>query len=75
MTGLPARPPRHQVNLTFGARSPLLRRLLDAQRHTGRSPTRIAREVLEDYLELWLAARARERAAIALAREELKRAR
>lgn len=75
MTGPPTLPLRRQINLNFGARSALLQRILEAQLRTGRTPTRIVREVLEDYLELWLAARTRERSAIAAARSELKRAR
>lgn len=62
---------RRQINLTFGSGSHLLRLLLDAAALTGRSPTRIAREVLEDYLALWLAARVREQRVIAEARERL----
>lgn len=62
---------RRQVNLNFGSESGLLRLLLDAAALTGRSPTRIAREVLEDYLALWLAARVREQRVIAEARERL----
>lgn len=64
-------PTRRQVNLNFGAGSRLLRRLLDAAALTGRSPTRIAREVLEDYLGLWLEARLREQRVIADARSRL----
>ncbi|MBA3364368.1 MAG: hypothetical protein H0U03_01095 [Actinobacteria bacterium] len=62
---------RRQVNLNFGGGSGLLRLLLDAAALTGRSPTRITREVLEDYLALWLAARVREQRVIAEARESL----
>jgi len=65
------RPTRSQVNLNFGSGSDLLRRLLDAAALTGRSPTRIAREVLEDYLTLWLEARLREQRIIADARARL----
>ena len=63
---------RPQVNLGFGARSALFSRLLEAQRLTGRTPTRIVREVLEDYLGLWVAARTRERRAIEAARHALQ---
>ena len=62
---------RRQINLSFGSGSRLLRLLLDAAALTGRSPTRITREVLEDYLALWLAARVREQRVIAEARERL----
>ncbi len=62
---------RRQVNLNFGAGSRLLRRLLDAAALTGRSPTRIAREVLEDYLTLWLEARLAEQRIIGEARARL----
>lgn len=62
---------RRQVNLNFGAGSRLLRRLLDAAALTGRSPTRIAREVLEDYLTLWLEARLAEQRIISEARTRL----
>ena len=60
-----------QVNLGFAESSPLLRRLQRAERATGRSLTRIAREVIEDYLDLWLAARLHERRAIEAARRAL----
>lgn len=76
MTALRAAPERaarvrRQVNLNFGSDSTLLRLLLDAAALTGKSPTRITREVLEDYLALWLAARVREQGVIAEARERL----
>jgi predicted DNA-binding protein len=61
-----------QINLGFGSSSTLLQRLKEAQRATGRTPTRIAREVLEDYLDLWLSARLREQRVIAEAKRQLQ---
>lgn len=62
-----------QINLGFGQASALRLRLLEAERLTGRSPTRIAREVLEDYLDLWVSMRLQERAVIAEAKRQVER--
>lgn len=64
---------RDQMNLSLGARSPLALRLHAAEAMSGKSRTRIAREVLEDYLDLWVAARRRQRAAVVKALRVLGR--
>lgn len=66
-----ARP--RQLNLSFGARSALLDRLLEAERLTGRSPTQIVREIADTYLDIWLLSRRVERQAISRIRGELVR--
>lgn len=61
------------MNLGFGRRSELMARLLEAERRTGYMRGRIARSVLEDYLEIWIEARLAERARIERALRALKR--
>jgi len=60
--GAAARVPRQQVNLSFGRSSPLLAALVAAERDTGMGRARIVRGVLDQFLEEWIAERARDRA-------------